>query len=57
MKKTRKWFEGNRGLMKCRSGREASLAGCYNPKGKTVTCRGCGRDTKNVTMLCDECED
>ena len=54
-KKTKKWYEGNPGLLKGRSLREASLAGHLNPKNKPVQCEGCGRDTNNYDMLCDEC--
>ena len=55
MKKTKKWYRGNRGLVFGRAKREASLAGRYNPKGKIVVCDCCGSDTINPDMLCDRC--
>ena len=56
MKKTKKWYQGNRGLVVGRSHREASLAGESNPKERIVNCKGCGRDTTNYNMLCDRCQ-
>ena len=56
MKKTDKWYKGNRGLLIGRSGREASVAGEYNPKNKVVCCKGCGKDTTDADMLCEDCK-
>ena len=30
--------------------------GHYNPQGKIVCCIGCGRDTTEWDMLCDNCK-
>jgi hypothetical protein len=56
MKKTNKWYEGNKGLVAGRSKRERSIAGLSNPKEKTVSCLGCGKDTNEYDMLCDDCK-
>jgi predicted amidophosphoribosyltransferase len=55
MNKTKKWYQGNKGLVAGRCFREASLAGENNPKEKLVCCKGCGKDTTNYSMLCDRC--
>ncbi len=53
--KTKRWYKGNAGLVKGRAAQEASRTGNYNPKNKIVLCQGCGRDTTNANMLCDNC--
>ena len=55
MKKTKKWYNGNRGLVIGRSRLEAYQAGQLNSKNKVISCHGCGKDTTNTDCLCDEC--
>jgi hypothetical protein len=55
MKKSKKWYEGNTGLLTGRSRLEARQAGEHNPQNKTVCCKSCGRDTNDTGMLCDKC--
>ena len=54
MNKTKNWYK-NHGLAG-RVKREAAIAKKYNPKCKVVICDGCGADTTNPTMLCDNCQ-
>ena len=56
MDKTKKWTNGPWGFRVGRAKREASLAGKYNPKCRVVICEGCGTDTTNPDMLCDNCK-
>ena len=36
--------------------RAAKKVGCMNIGGECVCCLGCGRETTNRSMLCDDCE-
>jgi len=48
-------LKSNRGRAVGRARLAAKRVNQYNPKGETVACLACGRDTNNIFMLCDKC--